>query len=42
VFGQVPDQWTLVGAAIVISSGVYLVHRERVVLAEKRKAQDPA
>ncbi|MBN8905308.1 MAG: DMT family transporter, partial [Rhodospirillales bacterium] len=34
VFGQVPDQWTIAGAAIVIASGVYLVHRERVVLAE--------
>lgn len=38
VFGQLPDQWTLVGASIVIASGIYLVHRERVVLAEKRKA----
>jgi drug/metabolite transporter (DMT)-like permease len=38
VFGQVPDRWTIAGAAIVIASGVYLVHRERVVLAERRKA----
>lgn len=38
VFGQVPDQWTIAGAAIVIGSGVYLVHRERVVLAERRQA----
>ena len=38
VFGQVPDQWTIAGAVIVIASGIYLVHRERVVLAEKRKA----
>jgi drug/metabolite transporter (DMT)-like permease len=29
VFGQVPDQWTLAGAAIVILSGLYLLHRER-------------
>jgi drug/metabolite transporter (DMT)-like permease len=42
VFGQVPDQWTLAGAAIVIASGVYLVHRERVVLAERRKAAEAA
>ena len=38
VFGQLPDQWTLAGAAIVIASGIYLVHRERVVLAQKRGA----
>ena len=31
VFGDVPDAWTLAGAAIVIASGIYLVHRERVV-----------
>lgn len=30
VFGQLPDAWTLAGAGIVIASGVYLVHRERV------------
>ena len=28
VFGQVPHYWTLVGGAIVISSGLYLLHRE--------------
>lgn len=31
VFGDVPDLWTLVGAAIVIASGVYLVYREQKV-----------
>lgn len=30
VFGDYPDAWTLAGASIVIASGVYLVHRERV------------
>jgi len=29
VFGQVPDRWTLAGAAIVIATGFYLLHRER-------------
>lgn len=38
VFGQVPDQWTLAGAAIVIASGVYLLHRERVTAAQRRAA----
>jgi drug/metabolite transporter (DMT)-like permease len=29
VFSEVPDIWTFVGAAIIISSGVYTAHRER-------------
>jgi drug/metabolite transporter (DMT)-like permease len=29
-FGDWPDQWTLVGAGVVIASGLYLLHRERV------------
>jgi drug/metabolite transporter (DMT)-like permease len=29
IFGDVPDRWTLVGAAIVIASGLYLLYRER-------------
>jgi drug/metabolite transporter (DMT)-like permease len=30
IFGDLPDGWTLVGAAIVIASGLYLLYRERV------------
>ena len=30
VFGDVPDGWTLAGAAIVIGSGLYILHRERI------------
>lgn len=30
VFGDVPDIWTLAGAAIVLSSGLYVWYRERV------------
>ncbi len=30
VFGDVPDRYTLIGAAIVIGSGLYIFHRERV------------
>lgn len=30
VFGNVPDRWTLVGAAIIAASGLYTAHRERV------------
>ena len=31
VFGDVPTQWTLIGGAIVVASGLYLIHRERRV-----------
>lgn len=30
VFGDTPGHWTLVGAGIVVASGLYLLHRERV------------
>ena len=30
IFAELPDVWTLVGAAIVASSGLYILHRERV------------
>ena len=29
VFGDVPDEWTVAGASIVIMSGLYLLYRER-------------
>lgn len=29
VFGQLPDRWTLIGAAIVIATGIYTFYRER-------------
>lgn len=29
VFDQLPDLWTWVGAAIIIATGLYLIHRER-------------
>lgn len=33
VFGDLPDMWTLLGSSIIVASGLYLVHRERVVRA---------
>ena len=30
VFGDVPNRYTLAGAAIVVASGLYLLHRERL------------
>jgi drug/metabolite transporter (DMT)-like permease len=37
VFGNLPDEWTLVGAAIIIASGLYTAHRERVRAREARR-----
>jgi drug/metabolite transporter (DMT)-like permease len=31
IFGNVPDRWTLIGAAVIIASGLYTAHRERTV-----------
>ena len=30
IFGDWPDRMTLLGAAIIIASGIYVWHRERV------------
>jgi drug/metabolite transporter (DMT)-like permease len=30
VFGEVPDIWTVTGAVFIVSSGLYIAHRERV------------
>jgi drug/metabolite transporter (DMT)-like permease len=30
LFGDLPDRWTLLGASIIIASGLYVWHRERV------------
>jgi drug/metabolite transporter (DMT)-like permease len=37
LFGHVPDGWTLVGAAIVVASGLYVFHRERVLSSRAEK-----
>lgn len=38
VFDQLPDIWTLVGAAIVVASGIYMFHRERVTTRQRAAA----
>ena len=30
VFGNLPDQWTVIGAIVIISSGLYIFHREQI------------
>lgn len=41
VFGDMPDLWTLTGSAIVIASGIYLVHRERSAAKTMPPLADP-
>lgn len=42
VFGQVPDAWTIAGAFVVILSGLYLFHRERVTARAEAVAMTSA
>ena len=30
IFGELPDAWTVTGAAFIVASGLYTAHRERV------------
>lgn len=41
LFGEVPDAVTFVGAAIIIASGVYTAHRERVRRAQVTAPAEP-
>ncbi|WP_198671083.1 DMT family transporter [Oceanibium sediminis] len=36
VFGQLPDGWTLFGASIIMSTGLYTLHRERLAMRARR------
>ena len=38
-FGEVPDRWTFAGSSIVIASGLYVLHRERIRAREARQRQ---
>jgi drug/metabolite transporter (DMT)-like permease len=38
VFGDLPDGWTLVGAGIIVASGLYIVHREHRLRLASRSA----
>jgi len=35
VFGDLPDIWTLVGATIIATGGLYILHREQIQKAKK-------
>jgi drug/metabolite transporter (DMT)-like permease len=38
LFAAVPDLWTWVGAAVIVASGVYTAHRERVRARERARS----
>ena len=39
VFGSVPDELAFLGATVIMASGLYTVHRERVRAREARGRQ---
>jgi drug/metabolite transporter (DMT)-like permease len=41
VFGNLPDAWTLAGAGIIIASGLYTAHRERIRSRAARAVAKP-
>jgi drug/metabolite transporter (DMT)-like permease len=42
LFGQQPDVWTFVGAAVIFTSALYISHRESVRRAKVKSALGPA
>jgi len=38
LFGDLPDAWTLSGAALIIGSGLYIFHREQTLKRQKTRA----
>ena len=41
IFGEIPDIWTVVGAAFIVASGLYTAHRERVAALCCRRLRSP-
>jgi len=39
IFGETPDDWTLVGSSIVVVMGIYTFYRERKILKQDRLAR---
>ncbi|MCO6186990.1 DMT family transporter [Rhizobium sp. L1K21] len=40
VFGDLPDMWTGVGAAVIVATGLYIFQRERTVQRKKPRPED--
>lgn len=39
LFGDVPDMWTIVGAAVIVGAGLYVAHRERLNMRAQTVSQ---
>ena len=42
IFGEVPDVWTVTGAAFIVASGLYTAHRERLRRSEVLVQAEPS
>jgi drug/metabolite transporter (DMT)-like permease len=42
IFGEVPDVWTVTGAAFIVASGLYTAHRERLRRSELLVQAEPS
>jgi drug/metabolite transporter (DMT)-like permease len=42
VFGEVPDIWTVTGAAFIVASGLYTAHRERIRRSQALVQAEPS
>lgn len=41
VFGDKPDEWSFIGSLVIVASGLYLIHRERIAHKEDLMALEP-
>ncbi len=41
VFNQLPDGWTLVGAVVIVMSGLYTLNRERLAVMRRAEGERP-
>jgi drug/metabolite transporter (DMT)-like permease len=41
VFGDKPDHWSFIGSLVIVASGLYLIHRERIAHRESLMALEP-
>lgn len=41
IFGDEPDRWSFIGSMVIVASGLYLIHRERIAHREALMAMEP-
>jgi drug/metabolite transporter (DMT)-like permease len=41
IWGDVPDAWAVAGAALIIGSGVYIIHRETLKRVQNLEGEAP-